>query len=121
MDEDAFHRLVVETLDSLPAEVQRQLDLVAVQIAHKPSRAQRAGLRMRPWEQLYGLYEGVPLPERGGDAPLLPDSITIFRLPLTRDFRAPDELRMQIRRTVLHELAHFFGIDDDRLRVIDAY
>jgi predicted Zn-dependent protease with MMP-like domain len=64
---------------------------------------------------LYGLYEGVPLPERGDMAGALPDRITIFRLPLEEDFDDDAELEEEIRITVLHELGHYFGLDEDRL------
>jgi predicted Zn-dependent protease with MMP-like domain len=64
---------------------------------------------------LFGLYEGVPLPERGDWAGALPDRIRIFRLPLVESFPDPAELEEEIRVTVLHELAHYFGIDEDRL------
>ena len=64
---------------------------------------------------LYGLYEGVPLPERGDWAGVLPDRIRIFRLPLVESFPDPAELDAEIRITVLHELAHHFGLDEDRL------
>ena len=64
---------------------------------------------------LFGLYEGVPLPERGDWAGALPDRIRIFRIPLVESFPDPAELEEEIRVTVLHELAHYFGIDEDRL------
>ena len=65
---------------------------------------------------LYGLYEGLPLPERTGqDTGMLPDRIAIFRRPLEQDFPDPAELEQEIRITVLHELAHYFGFDEDRL------
>jgi predicted Zn-dependent protease with MMP-like domain len=64
---------------------------------------------------LFGLYEGVPLPERGDWAGSLPDRIRIFRRPLVESFPEPAELESEIRVTVLHELAHYFGIDEDRL------
>jgi predicted Zn-dependent protease with MMP-like domain len=64
---------------------------------------------------LFGLYEGIPLPERGDWAGTLPDRIRIFRLPLVESFPDPDELEREIRITVLHELAHYFGLDEDRL------
>jgi predicted Zn-dependent protease with MMP-like domain len=67
-----------------------------------------------PEPGLYGLYEGVPLPERG-DAPVEPDTITIYRRTLEADFRDGRQLEEQIRITVLHELAHYFGIDEERL------
>ena len=63
----------------------------------------------------FGLYEGVPLPERHGDGASLPDRIRIFRRPLVEAFPDPAELEAEIRITVLHELAHYFGIDEDRL------
>jgi predicted Zn-dependent protease with MMP-like domain len=64
---------------------------------------------------LFGLYQGVPLPERGDDVGLLPDKISIYRIPLEESFPDPAELRVEIRITVLHELAHYFGLDEDRL------
>ena len=64
---------------------------------------------------LFGLYEGVPLPERGDMAGSLPDRIAIYRLPLQEEFPDPAELEEEIRITVLHELGHYFGLDEDRL------
>ena len=64
---------------------------------------------------LYGLYHGVPLPERSDMAGMPPDTISIYRLPLEESFPDPEELREEIRITVLHELAHYFGLDEDRL------
>ena len=121
MDGSAFEQLVAEALDSLPAEFARYLVDVEVQIAERPTRAQRRSLGLKPGETLYGLYEGVPLTERSSALLLLPDLITIFQEPLERDFPNPDQLRAQVRRTVLHELAHFFGISDERLHQLDAY
>ena len=64
---------------------------------------------------LLGLYHGIPLPERGDMAGMPPDTISIYRIPLEESFADPDELREEIRITVLHELAHYFGLDEDRL------
>jgi len=64
---------------------------------------------------LFGLYEGVPLPERGDWAGSLPDRIRIFRRPLVESFPDPAELEEEIRVTVLHELAHYFGLDENQL------
>ena len=64
---------------------------------------------------LLGLYHGVPLPERGDMAGTLPDTISIYRIPLEESFPDPEELREEIRITVLHELAHYFGLDEDRI------
>jgi len=64
---------------------------------------------------LFGLYQGVPLPERGDMSGQLPDKISIYRIPLEESFPDPDELEEEIRITVLHELGHYFGLDEDRL------
>ncbi len=93
-------------LDSLPEEIARGLRNVAgvVEDEHPED------------PDLFGLYEGVPLTERGtGGFAELPDRITIYRLPLEESFGDPGELENEIRITVLHELAHFFGIDEERL------
>lgn len=64
---------------------------------------------------LFGLYQGVPLPERGDMAGMLPDKISVYRIPLEECFPDPDELQEEIRITVLHELAHYFGLDEERI------
>ena len=92
-------------LDSLPPEIARALRNVAVIVEDEN----------RDDPDLFGLYEGVPLPERGDDAGALPDRIAIYRLPLEDEFPDPEDLRREIRITVLHELGHYFGLDEDRL------
>ena len=101
----AFEDHVRAALDSLPPEIARALRNVAVVVEDEnPDDA-----------DLYGLYEGIPLPERGDVSGSLPDRIAIYRLPLESDFRDAEELRREIRITVLHELGHYFGLDEDRL------
>src|ERR671913_4063 len=98
-----FYKLVERALEGLPPELSRLLDNVAIVVAGEPG------------ETLYGLYEGVPLTERGaGYFGFLPDKITIFRGPLERDF-ATRALEEQVRITVVHEIAHYFGFDEERL------
>jgi predicted Zn-dependent protease with MMP-like domain len=121
MDVDTFESVVIEALDGLPPEFARHMTNVEVQIEPRPTREHRRMVGLKPWQTLYGLYQGVPLTERTGGSPLLPDVITIFQQPLERDFPGRDALRAQVRRTVLHEIAHFFGISDARLRDLDAY
>ena len=121
MDETAFEDLVAEALETLPREFRERLRNVDVRIEPWPTREQLRAVRAGRGTTLFGLYQGVPLPQRSLAPPLLPDVITIFREPLLRHFSDPDELRAQIRHTVLHEIAHFFGISDDRLRELDAY
>ena len=86
-------------------------------VEKRPKRSQLKAMGLDPREDtLYGLYEGMPLSERSAlDPPLLPDKITIFAEPLLRDFADPAELLKQIRITVLHEIAHYFGIDEEEI------
>lgn len=91
------------------------LDEVAIVIADEPTADQRAANDMPPGDALYGIYEGVPRTEWGADWVALPNRITLFRLPLEADFPDPDDLADEVWVTVVHELAHHLGIDDDRL------
>lgn len=112
-----FERLVSEALDAIPAEFARYLDNVAVVIEDEPSRALLRELGLDRRDTLYGLYQGVPLPERPHDfAGRLPDHITIFARPLQRRHRTEAAIRRQIEVTVVHEIAHFFGLDDRHIR-----
>ena len=109
-----FYELVEQALEGLPLELSRLLDNVAIVVDDWPdySTPLMAG---GAEETLYGLYEGVPLTERGsGYYGFLPDRITIFRGPLERDFATRD-LEEQVRITVVHEIAHYFGFDEERL------
>jgi predicted Zn-dependent protease with MMP-like domain len=109
-----FYELVERALDGLPPELSRLLDNVAMVVDDWPDYSTPL-VSGGPGETLYGLYEGVPLTERGaGYYGVLPDKITIFRGPLERDF-AKDELEEQVRITVVHEIAHYFGFDEERL------
>jgi len=100
-----FEDHVRAALDTLPAEIAAALRNVAVVVEDEHPED----------PDLFGLYEGVPLPERGDQAGALPDKITIFRLPLEEEFPDPRELEREIRITVLHELGHYFGLDEERL------
>ena len=82
---------------------------------------QRRALGLKPWQTVYGMYDGVPFTDRTNGMLLLPDTIIIFQEPLERDFGSAATLREQVRRTLLHEIAHLFGISDDRLRELGAY
>jgi predicted Zn-dependent protease with MMP-like domain len=117
MDRRKFRRLVSEALDTLPGEVRVRMTNVAVVVADEPTKDQivDAGIDPRR-ETLFGLYEGCPLSERRADFGMaLPDRITLFYRPLVDRYRSPAEVREQIRRTVVHEVAHFVGLDDDEI------
>ncbi|MCU0491868.1 MAG: metallopeptidase family protein [Chloroflexaceae bacterium] len=121
MDAPTFEQLVVEALDSLPPTFARYLENLEVVIERRPTREQRRYLGLKPWQTAYGCYDGVPLTERSSQGIVMPDTIIIFQEPLERDFRTLARLREEVRRTVLHEIAHAFGISDERLRELDAY
>ena len=112
-----FERLIARALDALPPDVVAMLDNVDVVVADEPTVEQLG--RRHPGEDedtLFGLYEGVPLTERGsGYTMVLPDKITIFRGPLERTCRSPVEIAREVRITVMHELAHHLGFEEDRL------
>ncbi len=114
-----FEALVEQALDGLPEQIQRLLENVAIVIDDEPSPEQLLDEELDDDETLYGLYEGVPATAWGADWAAVPNKITLFRLPLEEDFPDPAELTDEVRRTVLHELAHHAGIDDDRLHELD--
>ena len=122
MDADFFETLVVETLDSLPEMFRDALDNVEVVVEDWPDQhtLHLAGVRSR--FALLGFYHGVPLPERTSYYGLVtPDKISIYRRPIEAQCRTREELVAMVRRVVLHELGHYFGIGDDRLSEIGAY
>ena len=115
MDRDRFRRLVQRALDSLPPEFQQQLDNVEVVIGREPSPADLDAAAAEDGDSLFGLYIGTPRTERSDYHLTLPDRIVIYQGALERSF-PPRDIPDQVRATVMHELAHHFGIDDDRLR-----
>ena len=113
MDEDTlyFDEIVESAVEGLPLELASLIDNVAILVEDWPEHSEP----LAHGGTLYGLYEGVPLTQRGMDYHgALPDRITIFRGPLERDF-PPEELEEQVRVTVVHEVAHHFGFDDGQL------
>lgn len=111
-----FDELVSRAIARLPKLFAAALVEVAVVIDDDLTAEQRRDNRVGPDEALYGLYEGVPRTEWGADSLTLPNRITLFRLPLEADFADPDDLADEVWVTLIHELAHHLGIDDDRLR-----
>ncbi len=110
-----FDELIADALDAIPEPFASALADVAIVVADEPSDEQRRENEIGPDETLYGLYEGVPRTEWGADSTAIPNRITLFRLPLEEDFPDPDDLADEVWQTVVHELAHHLGIDDDRL------
>jgi predicted Zn-dependent protease with MMP-like domain len=119
MDRERFQRLVAKAVEELPEEFLALLDNVDIVLEDHPSRAQ-IGNAQRGYT-LLGLYEGVPLTERGAHYGLVPpDKITIFRKPIEGMCESDDEIIAEINRVVKHEIAHHFGIDDARLDQIEG-
>ena len=111
-----FILLVRRALRDVPPPFQQHLREVDIVVTRRPSRDDLVDAELPPGESMYGFYRGVPLSERGAcHNMVLPDVIHIYQEPLEEDFPDEQELVSEIRATVLHELAHFFGIDDDRL------
>ena len=117
-----FEQLVVQALDNLPEFFQRQLQNIDVVVADRPTEAELRSVGLEPGQLLLGLYHGIPLTRRSSDYGLvLPDKITIYRMNIEQVCRTPEEVIERVQHTVKHELAHHFGISDDRLRDLGAY
>lgn len=114
---DDFFALVQHEAGQLPADIQDLLANVAITVAVRPSAEQKAAAGLGPNQALYGLYQGVPHTHRGQGYGLVPpDRITLFMVPMIYHFTTLEELRRQVRRTMLHEIGHHFGLGEQRLR-----
>ncbi|MCA9337689.1 metallopeptidase family protein [Candidatus Saccharibacteria bacterium] len=117
--DDEFDRMISNALDSLPTKYTERMTNVAIIYADEPSPQQRQKLKLHCNQTLLGLYEGVPLPARGGIQPYLPDKITIFKVPLVLSSNDMNELQENIRHTLWHEMAHYFGLDHKRIHELE--
>jgi predicted Zn-dependent protease with MMP-like domain len=116
MDRDQFIDLIRASLQDIPEPFASHLEQVDIVVKRRPSREDLEDAGLRPGESMYGFYRGIPLTERNSGYTLVaPDIINIYQEPLEEDFPHEEDLVDEIRITVLHELAHFFGIDDNRL------
>lgn len=112
-----FRALVREAVASLPAELLRRVENVDIVIQRRPTARDRKRAGVGAGGLLFGLYQGVPLTQRGHHYNLaLPDRICIYQESIEAICRTEDDIRAEVRKTVLHELGHYFGIGDDRLR-----
>ena len=111
-----FRKLVREAIATIPGPLLERVHNVAIVIERRPSVADRKAARVRRGDTLLGLYHGIPLTERGEYYNLvLPDKISIYQEPIEEMCDDDEAVREQVRRTVLHEIGHYFGISDDRL------
>ncbi len=113
MSDEAFESIVAEGIAALPLWVQEQLTRVVFLVADEPSPTQRISNGLGSDDLLFGLYEGVPLTERGEDAVLMPDTITLFKKSILDTYDTDADIRACIHNTVWHEVAHYFGRDEE--------
>lgn len=115
-----FERVLRKAIDDLPEMFRKALVNVAIVVEDRPPRWLLKELGVPRGETLYGFYHGIPLPERSvQDSGALPDTISIYRVSLEEDFPDPDERADEIRITLLHEIGHYFGMDEEELAQLD--
>jgi predicted Zn-dependent protease with MMP-like domain len=117
MDLKRFKQLVEKTLEDLPKEFREKLENVIIEVRRRATRAEMQDLRLDRSSMLLGLYQGVPLTARPHDfGGHMPDKITIFQEPIESQCRSDEEVEQALRTTLVHELGHYFGIDEKRLQ-----
>lgn len=121
LDEQSFEQLVAAGIDAIPDQFAAKLSNVAITVADEPNELQRQKVHLRGDWTLFGLYEGVPQNRRGGGySGALPDKITIFRGPIERASRGPEDVQEIVKNTIWHEVAHHFGMDEAAVRAAEA-
>ena len=115
MKRTRFEQLVDRAIEKLPPMFLEKMANVAVIVEDRPSAELLGRMEIPPEDTLFGLYEGVPLTERGFEAPLMPDTIWIFQSPIEEACETEEEIEKEIQTTIAHEVAHFFGFDDEEL------
>lgn len=113
MTDAEFEALVSRGLDDLHPDILARMKNVAIIVRDRPTPEQLLQHNMPNGEGLFGLYEGVPLTERGSDAPILPDTITIFKEPILAEYETEADITACVSNTVWHEVAHHFGYDEE--------
>ena len=120
LTDEQFDALITRVMDELPQEYITGLDNVAIVMADEPSAEQIEKMKLRHDTILLGLYEGIPLTQRGaGYTFVLPDKITLFKHSILRVVQNEDELFEQVKRTLWHEMAHYYGLDHDHMHALE--
>lgn len=118
--DEQFADLIAGAMDEMPEHYAQEMNNVAITWDDQPSPEQRHKLQLRCNESLFGLYEGIPLPHRGAGYNLvLPDKITLFKLPLLQASHDQASLKANIKHTLWHELAHHFGLEHHRIHELE--
>ena len=122
ISDQEFDRLISQAMDELPQEYIKGLNNVAIVYADEPDEHQAKKAGLRQGSLLLGLYEGIPMTERGnGYTFVLPDKITLFKHPLIMVSRDEQSFYEQIKRTLWHEIAHFYGLDHGRIDFVEGH
>lgn len=119
VSDEQFQELINRALESLPGEHVQNIKNVAILYEDEPTPAQRQQLKLRHDQTLLGLYEGTPLSQRQGLTRLLPDKITLFKQPLEYQANSVPELQAEIRHTLWHEIAHYYGLDHPKIHELE--
>ena len=120
VSDEEFSGLIAESIDELPEKYTSRLDNVHITYEDEPSADQRRKLNLQCNETLFGLYEGIPLTARGASYNMvLPDRITLFKNPMLHISHDMAALKAQVKHTLWHEVAHYFGLDHDRIHEIE--
>lgn len=119
LTDEEFQQLVDQALTELPGEHVKNIKNVAILYELEPTPEQRFKSEIRPDQTLLGLYEGVPLSQRQGMARLLPDKITLFKGPLTRRAQTLPGLKEDIKHTLWHEIAHYYGLNHEKIHELE--
>ena len=116
LTDEEFDALITRAMDELPQQYIQGLENVAIVMEDEPTEEQKIKMKMRENMILLGLYEGIPLPQRGsGYTFVLPDKITLFKHSILRVVRSDEELFEQVKRTLWHEIAHYYGLNHARM------
>jgi len=119
ISDEQFSALITEVMNELPRDHMQAVKNVAIVYSDEPTPEQRERLRLRNDQSLFGLYEGVPLVNRNGMTNFPPDKITLFKGPMLAYVSSNAELRAQVKHTLWHEIAHYFGLDHPAIHTLE--
>ncbi len=119
VNDKEFQKLIDECIRELPKDHVQAFKNVAIIFQDEPNLAQRQKLHLKDYETLFGLYEGTPISARQGNQKIIPDIITLFKLPIESVAFDPRSLKHQIKHTLWHEIAHYFGLNHDDIKRLD--
>lgn len=119
LSDEQFQEMIDAALGELPKTHVASLKNVAILFNDEPTPEQREKLKLLPYQSLYGLYEGIPLAFRQGQRTTLPDRITLFKLPIVQGAHDMAGVKEQIKHTLWHEIAHYYGLNHDKIRELE--